>query len=174
MIDGVVPLSLTANPDDRGDLTEVWRVGWDLLPDLLQWNLVRSNGGVMRGVHVHPRHDEVVIVPSGHLRLGVHDLRPDSPTFHQSAIFEVEGDTPGAVVIPRGVAHGFLTVVPTSILIGMTSEYDPTDDIGMRWDDPALGFDWQCEDPLLSERDAGSPSMQTVIDQLAAVSLSAS
>lgn len=167
MIDGVTRLPFVTHADDRGDLTEAWRVSWQLLPDLLQWNLVRSDAGVLRGVHVHLVHREVVVVVNGHLRLGLHDLRPGSCTYRQSQMLDISGDTPGAVVLPSGVAHGFLTAVDTTVFIGMTEEYDPADDIAMRWDDPALSLEWGCTNPRQSARDRDAPPVDAVIAQLA-------
>jgi dTDP-4-dehydrorhamnose 3,5-epimerase len=166
MIDGVIRRALDANGDDRGDLTESWRTSWRLLPGVQQWNLVRSEPGVLRGVHIHLHHDEVVVLATGRLRLGVHDLRTWSPTHGVTELFDIDGSSPAAIVIPLGVAHGFFTVTPATLFVGTTTEYDPDDDVGIRWDDPALGFDWGIGDPLLSARDSSSPPLETVLAQL--------
>ena len=46
------------------------------------------------------------------------------------------------VVIPAGVAHGFLALEPTRLLYLVTNEYDGSDELGFAWDDPAVGVPW--------------------------------
>ena len=46
------------------------------------------------------------------------------------------------VVIPAGVAHGFLALEPLELLYLVTNEYDGSDELGFAWDDPAVGVPW--------------------------------
>ena len=69
------------------------------------------------------------------------------------------------VVIPAGVAHGFLAMEALRLLYLVTNEYDGSDELGFAWDDPAVGVPWPVVDatsdgrPILSERDASNPSL---------------
>ena len=68
------------------------------------------------------------------------------------------------VVIPTGVAHGFLALEPLELIYLVTNEYDGTDELGFAWDDPAVAVDWPplagTADgrPILSARDGANPS----------------
>jgi dTDP-4-dehydrorhamnose 3,5-epimerase len=75
--------------------------------------------------------------------------------------FVLDGETPTAVYVPSGVAHGYLALTQIDLIYWVTSEYDPGDEHGVAWDDPTLAIDWQLDAaPLLSERDAQNPALQ--------------
>lgn len=124
-----------------------------------QWNVVSSNAGVLRGVHVHHRHDDYLCVVRGRAVVGLHDLRPDSPTRGRAAAVTLRAERPGAIVIPHGVAHGFWFPEPSVHLYAVSHAWDPDDELGCRWDDPELEIPWTPEAPLLSARDAAAGSV---------------
>ena len=37
------------------------------------------------------------------------------------------------------------------------SYYNPADELGVAWDDPAIDADWGLTDPILSDRDQANP-----------------
>src|SRR3990170_6547130 len=76
---GVRLLPLEMNRDDRGVFTEVFRRSWDIGMEPVQWNFVTSQAGVLRGVHVHVRHVDYLIVLEGRASIGLRDLRPRPP-----------------------------------------------------------------------------------------------
>src|SRR3970282_2615067 len=76
---GVAWRELETHADQRGDLTELFRAEWQSGPAPVQWNFVRSQANVLRGVHVHPRHDDYLIVLQNRMEIGLKDLRRDSP-----------------------------------------------------------------------------------------------
>ena len=90
---GVVWRELTTHADYRGDLTELFRAEWHEWPAPVQWNFVRSDANVLRGVHAHPRHDDYLIVLHHRMVLGLKDLRRDSPTHDLEAMVELDGLT---------------------------------------------------------------------------------
>ena len=96
----------------------------------------KSAAGVLRGVHVHPRHDEFILVTAGTMLLGIKDLRPDSPSFGLSALVALSGERPELVTLPHGVAHGFYHATDASMLLAASHYYDPADDFGCHWADP--------------------------------------
>ncbi len=63
--EGVVLTALTPHADDRGVFTELFRECWPTAIRPIQWNVVSSKAGVLRGVHVHVRHDDYLTVASG-------------------------------------------------------------------------------------------------------------
>ncbi|OZA08929.1 MAG: hypothetical protein B7Y02_12230 [Rhodobacterales bacterium 17-64-5] len=152
--DGVLVRSLTQHADPRGMLAEIYRADWTASGPFQQWNLVHSNGNVLRGVHVHPRHCDYLLVLSGTMLLGLHDLRPDDPAARKSRFLTLSGDDPATVYIPAGVCHGFWFEGPTSYLYGLSTGWSMQEELGCRYDDPALGLDWPTKAPILSPRDA--------------------
>ena len=162
---GVRLLELGMNRDLRGNLSEFFRAEWSCGVEPVQWNVARSAPGSLRGVHVHPLHDDLVVLAAGRLAMGLYDLRRGSPTFGRSALAELDAERMQALVIPRGVGHGSVHLEPTVVLVGVSAYWgEPIDEIGCRWDDPALGIDWPVEPTLVTERDATAPSLGGLLE----------
>jgi dTDP-4-dehydrorhamnose 3,5-epimerase len=152
---GVHLRQLTPHPDSRGVFTELYRESWDVGVAPVQWNAVSSAAGVLRGVHVHWRHADYLTIVAGRASVGLHDLREDSPTAGIGCTVELGRGAPAALVIPTGVAHGFYFHEPSVHVYAVSHEFDPADEHGCRWDDPALGIDWGFDGaPTLSDRDS--------------------
>lgn len=162
--DGVRVVPIETHRDDRGFVGELIRAG--ATPGLLQWTVTRSRPGVLRGVHVHLKRWDHYVVLEGHSRTGVFDARVGSPTEGRGAILELPADRPGRLLIPPGVLHSFYHEVPSVVLYGMSEEYDPTEELGCRWDDPELGLDWNVHDPILSDRDTAAGSLSELRAEL--------
>jgi dTDP-4-dehydrorhamnose 3,5-epimerase len=61
------------------------------------------------------------------------------------------------VFIPPGVAHGFAALTDMTITYLVDNYYNPEDELGVAWDDPAIDADWGVTDPVLSDRDKANP-----------------
>lgn len=157
--DGVALHDLKLHGDARGELRELYRAEWVPSDPFLQWNIVRSNANVLRGVHVHPRHCDYLHVIDGEMVLALHDLRPDDPEERTSSIIRMTGLAPQVVYIPAGVCHGFWFPCPTLYVYGLSTGWSIHEELGCRYDVPELRLDWpSMEAPLLSERDS-APKM---------------
>ena len=167
--EGVRVTPLEPHDDDRGTFTELHRISWSVGVEPVQWNAVRSRAGVLRGVHVHPRHDDYLTVVTGRATIGLRDLRPDAPTAGAATCVELHGDAPAAITIPHGVAHGFLFHEPSLHIYAVSHYWDPADELGCRWDDPALEIPWPDAEPLISPRDAALPPLAELQEALAAI-----
>ncbi|MBC2779135.1 dTDP-4-dehydrorhamnose 3,5-epimerase family protein [Parasphingopyxis marina] len=164
-ISGVVAKSLITHADSRGDLTEIYRKSWSIGSNTpVQWNVVHSAANVMRGVHLHLKHEDILTVLQGEMLLGLSDLRPSSPTHGTGAIVRMPADSPAMIAIPVGVAHGFYFPVPSIHIYGVDFDFDRTDELGCRWNEPGLGIDWPADDPILSERDTDAGSLAQLLD----------
>lgn len=163
-IDGVVVHPLTPHHDGRGNLIEIYRENWDLGCRPVQFNAVTSEPEVLRGVHVHVRHTDHLFIAAGSMTLGLHDIRPWSPTAGLSWQLDLSPAAPHAVVIPPGVAHGFYFPVPSLLLYGASHCWAPADEICCRWDCEELGLTWPTCAPILSGRDAAAPSYAVFVD----------
>jgi len=151
---GVSLRPLTTHPDNRGDLTEVFRNEWHGSPLPVQWLVSRTEANVLRGVHVHARCWDYLCVIAGEMIVGLHDLRPTAPTA-RSTMLHLNGARLQMLVIPTGVAHGFYSPGDSTFVVGASAYHDPSDHGGCRWDAPELAFDWPCAGPELSARDRG-------------------
>jgi dTDP-4-dehydrorhamnose 3,5-epimerase len=151
---GVGLRALDPHEDDRGCFTEIFREEWALGVAPIQWNAVRSHAGTLRGVHVHLRHADYLVVVSGRATIGLRDMRPGSPTEGTVAVVSADAAQPAGLSIPPGVAHGFLFHEPSVHIYAVTHYFDPADELGCRWDDPDLAIPWPETPLLLSERDA--------------------
>jgi dTDP-4-dehydrorhamnose 3,5-epimerase len=146
--------------------TELYRQEWPTGVKPIQWNAVRSDAGVLRGVHVHIRHDDYLTVPYGRAAVGLRDLRRGSSTEGLSALVELAGDEPVALVIPRGVAHGFYFLEPSLHVYAVTEYWDPSDELACHWADPELEIPWPARTARVSDRDAGSQSLRDLLREL--------
>lgn len=116
---------------------------------------------MLRGVHAHLHHADYLTVPLGRATIGLRDLRPSSRTYGSSTMVELGDTHPAALVIPPGVAHGFYFHTPSLHVYAVSCYWDRADELGCRWDDPALEIDWPSRPRLVSERDA---ALGTVAD----------
>lgn len=157
---------MTMNLDHRGHFTEVFRNIWTTGIQPVQWNFVRSRANVLRGVHVHKRHADYLIIVQGHATIGLSDLRPGSPTKHTAYTIEANGDRLEAIVIPPGVAHGFYFHEDSMHLYAVSHYWDEADELGCHWADPELGIDWPTDKPILSEKDASLGMYQMLLGQM--------
>jgi dTDP-4-dehydrorhamnose 3,5-epimerase len=158
-IDGVTARSLQPQRDERGELVELCRHGW-LEPDVpVQWNLVVNRARVVRGIHWHERHTDYIAPVFGSVIAALVDLRPDSPTELRSELVELDARSPVLLTIPAGVGHGFYSEAESAVLYAVTRYWDPSDEFGVRWDDPELGIAWPegTAEATVSARDREMP-----------------
>jgi dTDP-4-dehydrorhamnose 3,5-epimerase len=162
--EGVEVRPLEPHDDDRGRFTELYRDSWETGDRPVQWNLVRSAAGVLRGVHAHRRHSDVLTVAAGQLVLGLVDLRSGAP--ERPTVLTLDADHPRLVSIPPGVAHGFWFPTASIHVYAVSDYFDPADELGCKWNDPGLGIPWSPGEVQISARDAALPSLSTLLDEL--------
>jgi dTDP-4-dehydrorhamnose 3,5-epimerase len=169
---GVTYGAIARHADDRGSFRELWRAGE--FPDkrFVQANLSSSAAGVLRGLHLHRRQDDLWIVADGRALVALVDVRP-LLDMSGSAVVETRELGPDEwVSIPTGVAHGFLAVEPLQLIYFVTNEYDGSDELGFAWDDPAVGIAWPVlrattdGRPILSARDEANPPLAELVVRL--------
>jgi len=91
------------------------------------------------------------------------DIRLGSPTFGQWVSAILSGENHHQMYVPPGFAHGFCVLSESAnVLYKCTDVYVPTDEYGVRWDDPKLGINWPIDDPLLSEKDRHYPTLADI------------
>jgi len=151
MIEGVIFKELTTHSDERGFFREIIRVSDDFFGEGFgQWSHSLMFSGVIKAWHFHRLQTDWWYVVSGVLRVGLCDLRPDSPT-HKRTMDILMGDlqAPRVLKIPPGIAHGCKTVQgPVHLLYQTSRVYNPEDEIRIAYDDPDIDFDWLRGPPI--------------------------
>ena len=152
-IPGVVLLHPQVHADDRGSFMEIFREEQLGVP-FVQGNHSKSRRGVLRGLHYHRKQSDAWYVLQGEARVGLADMRDRSG---QVLTVDLSGDDPAVLYIPPGVAHGFAAITDMELIYWVTHNYDNTDELGVAWNDPALGVPWGIDEPILSGRDEAAP-----------------
>jgi dTDP-4-dehydrorhamnose 3,5-epimerase len=182
-IPGVRFGAVARHGDARGLFRELWRAPRPVsdsatsVPDspsgFVQANLSTSAAGVLRGLHLHRRQLDYWVVASGRAFVALVDVRPvlaDATAAPSVETRELRADD--WVVIPEGVAHGFLALEPLELLYLVTNWYDGSDELGFAWDDPAVDVPWpivpdaQGGRPIVSDRDASNPPLSHLVARI--------
>jgi dTDP-4-dehydrorhamnose 3,5-epimerase len=120
--------------------------------------------GVLRGLHyqLNPKaQTKLIRVLSGVIYDVIVDVRRNSPTFGQWVGVILSEYNKRQLLVPKGFAHGFCTLVPnTQVLYKVDEYYSPENDRGILWSDPALGIDWPVSSPVLSDKDQRHPLLK--------------
>ena len=165
-IEGVVIVDLDPVADERGAFArlhcpeEFAAAGHPFTP--LQTSLSRNlKAATLRGLHYEAApHEEakLVRVTRGAIFDVAVDLRQDSPTYRRWTGTELTAENGRALLIGRGLAHGFVTLADdTDVLYQIDRIFEPGHGRGARWDDPAFGIQWPLTTRIMSERDATYP-----------------
>lgn len=163
VLDGVRTRPIEVHRDARGSFAEYFVAHRDHGINPLQWSVVTSEAGVLRGMHLHNRHDEYFTLVSGHVTLGLHDIRPGSPTEGLAATYEWDENEPIQLIFPRGLVHGWLFHRPSAHLQATSEAYDhysADDNSGCHWSDPGLAIDWPFEPSHVAERAEGFGTLE--------------
>jgi dTDP-4-dehydrorhamnose 3,5-epimerase len=163
VIDGVYLVTPKLFPDERGVFVETYRREW--FPEgreMVQGNRSDRQAGTVVGLHYHLHQADYWYVPRGRARVVLHDLREGSPTDGATELIDLGEDEDGTnhhrgVFIPPGVAHGFAALTDVTMTYLVDGYYNPADELGVAWDDPAIGADWGVAEPILSDRDKANP-----------------
>lgn len=150
----------TVHRDERGFFLETWHAekyaAAGLAAHFVQDNHSRSRRGTLRGLHAQLARPQgkLVRVSIGEIYDVAVDIRVGSPTFGRSVGFALSAENFRQLWIPEGFAHGFCVVSEIAEMqYKCTDLYDPTSEITIAWNDPALAIDWPLLDPLLSAKD---------------------
>lgn len=172
-IPGVVWRRLARHGDARGSFREVWRSS-SLPEPFVQANVSTSAPGVLRGLHLHQRQLDAWTILSGRGFVALVDVRPMLAGADRPIVEARTAEADEIVVIPAGVAHGFLALDELVLMYLVTNEFDGSDELGFAWDDPLAGVPWPAISatsdgrPITSDRDATNPSLADLVRSLRA------
>jgi len=172
-IPGVLIVHPAVHHDGRGFFLETYHADryreHGITEPFVQDNQSRSVAGTLRGLHLQLQRPQgkLIRVIEGEVFDVAVDVRRGSPTFGRWVAVTLSADNFKQCYIPRGFAHGFYVVSPVAqVEYKCTDFYDPSSEIGIRWNDPALNIPWPSADPILSDRDRRHPPLASVIDRL--------
>ncbi len=131
---------------------------------VVQANRSKSSKGVVRGLHYQkdPKcQAKIVEVIKGAAVDVVVDIREGSPTYGMSTSVLLTPDNNRQLFVPRGFAHGFVSLEDDTIFQYLIdNDYAPNMEGGILWNDSDLGINWQemfekydIKNPNLSEKD---------------------
>ena len=92
------------------------------------------------------------------------DLRRSSPTYGQWEAVTLSEENRRQFFIPRGFGHGFVTLTDDAAFAYLVdAPYAPEAEGGIAWNDPDIGVDWGCSDPILSDKDRCHPLLRDAV-----------
>lgn len=159
---GVFEIDLEPKRDERGFFARTWcqrefeAQGLD--PRLVQCNSsFNTRKGTLRGLHYQAApyaETKVVRCTRGAIYDVVVDLRPQSPNFREWIAVVLTAENSKMIYVPKGCAHGFLTLEDRSEVFYQMSEFYSAESArGVRWDDLAFRISWPGKVEVISERD---------------------
>ncbi len=132
-----------------------------LVDEYVQCNIsFNKKKGTLRGMHFQKspyEETKLVCCIRGSIFDVVIDLRADSKTFKKWIGMELSSKDKRILYIPKGFAHGFVTLTDnTEVYYQMSEYYSPEHLDGVRWDDPTFNIIWPINDPpQISDKDKG-------------------
>lgn len=115
----------------------------------------------LRGLHFIPEEigeAKLVRCTAGQIYDVLVDLRQSSPTYRHYFGMMLSPTSHEALYIPRGCAHGFITLTENSdVMYQFSMPYRPGIERGVRWDDPEIGIQWPVKPLSMSEKDRELP-----------------
>ena len=170
-IEGCFVLKPKVFNDQRGSFFESFKqIKFEELTGL-QVNFVQDNQsiskkGVLRGLHfqtgVHKQAKLVRVISGEVLDVAV-DLRPDSKTYKKHFGIILNDENNLQLFIPRGFAHGFITLSDTAVFAYKCDNYyHQASESGIIYNDPELDIDWKLDSSeiLLSPKDTELPLLK--------------
>jgi dTDP-4-dehydrorhamnose 3,5-epimerase len=155
--------------DARGYFLETWHeeryaaAGINLR--FVQDNLSRSVRGILRGLHLqHPTDQgKLVSVVEGEVFDVAVDVRVGSPSFGKWTGATLSERDHRQLWIPPGFAHGFCVTSDVALFAyKCTAPYSSAHEMGVAWNDPALGIAWPIAEPQLSAKDSALPRLADI------------
>ena len=153
--------------DARGFFSEVFKrdalAAEGIAIDWMQDNQsLSSEPGTVRGLHLQAppfAQDKLVRVLRGAIFDVAVDIRDGSPTYGQWVGVELSAEKFNQLLVPKGFAHGFMTIAPdTEVLYKVSAPYAREREMAIAWDDPDLAIAWPVSAaPQLSDKDRAAP-----------------
>jgi dTDP-4-dehydrorhamnose 3,5-epimerase len=155
--------------DDRGFFMETFSTrsfpGQAPPVRFVQDNVSFSSKGTLRGLHLQHPHQQgkLVMAITGAIWDVAVDVRRGSPTFGKWTAAELTAENKHQLYVPPGFAHGFCVLSETAYVhYKCTDLYEPSCELGLRFDDPDLAIPWPVKEPQLSDKDARALRLEDI------------
>jgi dTDP-4-dehydrorhamnose 3,5-epimerase len=172
-LEGVLVIEPDVFRDERGFFLESYQrrkyLSAGVTEIFVQDNHSLSQRGTIRGLHTQRSRPQAKLIRAlrGAIFDVVVDIRRGSPTFCRWFGIELSADNFLQCYVPAGYAHGFYVLSEVAEVEYKCSEfYDPSDELAISWDDPAIGVKWPPGDPILSPKDRQARPLADVIELL--------
>ncbi|MCR5834580.1 MAG: dTDP-4-dehydrorhamnose 3,5-epimerase [Selenomonadaceae bacterium] len=173
-LEGVLILEPKVFGDARGWFMETWSAK-KFEAAGLKYNFLQDNQsysaqkGTLRGLHYQTAPNaqaKLVRCTRGKLLDVAVDIRQGSETFAKWVAVELTAENKKQLMIPRGFAHGFITLTDdVEIQYKADNFYAPDCDGNIRWDDPEIKVDWPFAPTILADKDAKAPTLRERLER---------
>ena len=170
---GVLLIEPVVHRDGRGFFIETYHADryreHGIAAPFVQDNHSRSTQGTLRGLHLQVQRPQgkLIHVIEGEIFDVAVDVRRGSSAFGRWVSVNLSADNFRQVYVPPGFAHGFCVISPIAqVEYKCTEVYDPASEIGIAWNDSAIGIAWPTREPRLSARDSTHPTLAELHDRL--------
>jgi len=120
--------------------------------------------GTLRGLHfqLNPKaQTKLIRCTKGKILDVAVDIRKGSPTYKKWVSVELSEENKRQLLIPKGFAHGFLTLTDdVEVQYKVDEYYAPECDRSIRFDDKEINVDWEIDNPILSAKDINAPLLK--------------
>lgn len=168
-LEGAVIIEPKVFGDHRGWFTETYskgklnECGIDI--DFVQDNhSFSAQKGTLRGLHfqLNPKaQTKLVRCTRGKILDVAVDLRKESSTYKKWIAIELTEDNKKQLLVPKGFAHGFLTLTDNvEVQYKVDEYYSPECDRSIKYDDEEIGVEWGIKSPILSNKDLKAPILK--------------
>ncbi len=135
----------------------------------VQDNQSFSTKGVLRGLHLQNapyEQGKLVRVITGKVLDVVVDVRPHSATFGQWYSVILDSKLQNLLYVPKGFAHGFVTLEDAIFSYKCTNFYNKSAEGGLLWNDPFLNIDWKINEIKVNAKDEALPTFEVFKSKL--------
>jgi len=153
--------------DERGFFMETYRADeleiFGIPANFIQDNHSGSVKNTLRGMHFQwdKPQGKLIRVTQGEALVVEIDIRKNSSTTGKYEKLVLSADNKRILWVPPGFANGFLALSDwCEMQYKCTAVYNPDGESGILWNDPAIGIDWSCENPIISEKDKTAQTLE--------------
>ena len=158
--------------DNRGFFMETYRSDefekLGLGVNFLQDNHSGSVKNTLRGLHFqwNKPQGKLIRVTSGEAIFVEVDVRYGSEHFGKYTKFTLSSDNKQILWVPAGFANGFLATSEwCEVQYKCTAIYNPSSESAIRWNSPEINIDWNCQNPIISDKDQKAGSLSDWLTQ---------
>ena len=162
IIDGVYIITPSVGEDLRGNIwtSFVNDAIQPLITDGAKFKhnkFSKNKKNVLRGIHGDTKSWKLVTAVYGKMQQVVVDMREESPTYLKWQDFIIDSDNPQLILIPPRFGNAYYNLGDDLVYhytLAYDGDYiDADEQFSYKWNDERIGINWQCDNPVLSERD---------------------